>query len=331
MKEMVKCKICGKETTANNSYIGSHVKRMHNIGLYDYIKLYYEWENKEFKYETCGFCDNEAVPNFEINHKELTYKLNYNLGYFCNTINCRENISLLIFQTPYNKKTFEFIGSHSKYLSLLYKRPVDIVKYKKSKGLRENNFTASLDGFINKFGEDLGKIKYKERNTKISKSNTKSWYLEKFGGELGKQKWEIYRNKITKKLGSSKSKTSTIINSFLDKNNIKYKEEYKYENSLGQTGLMDFYLLDYNIVIEYYGDYWHCNPNLYESNYFHKICKKFSYEIWEKDKNRINYIFQNEFKNKVSILIIWESTKFGDEYLLNLLEKIKNKNVIVEI
>jgi len=41
MKEKVKCLICGKEVSANNSYIGSHVKRIHGILLFDYIKKYY--------------------------------------------------------------------------------------------------------------------------------------------------------------------------------------------------------------------------------------------------------------------------------------------------
>ena len=34
----IKCLICGKEVTNNNSYIGSHVKRIHNLSLVDYIK-----------------------------------------------------------------------------------------------------------------------------------------------------------------------------------------------------------------------------------------------------------------------------------------------------
>jgi len=35
-----KCKICGKEVSNNNSYIGSHVKRKHKILLNDYFITY---------------------------------------------------------------------------------------------------------------------------------------------------------------------------------------------------------------------------------------------------------------------------------------------------
>jgi hypothetical protein len=31
--EKIKCLICGKEVTNNSSYIGSHVKRIHNLLL----------------------------------------------------------------------------------------------------------------------------------------------------------------------------------------------------------------------------------------------------------------------------------------------------------
>lgn len=72
-----------------------------------------------------------------------------------------------------------------------------------------------------------------------------------------------------------------------------------------------------NKIIEFYGDYWHGNPILYEpddivgSKYKHSKVK----DIWEKDKNRIESIIKNGY----DILIIWE-----DEYKKNK-EETKNK------
>lgn len=39
MDNKVKCLLCGKEVTANNSYIASHIKRVHKIEYYEYIEI----------------------------------------------------------------------------------------------------------------------------------------------------------------------------------------------------------------------------------------------------------------------------------------------------
>ncbi len=331
MKEICKCLICGKEVTNNNTYLGSHVKRIHNLSVFKYAEKYYKNKTPEFKIEKCGFCDNDAVPNMTLDNINYTYTLDYDNGYLCKTDNCINNISLLILNTPYNKKTYEHIGSNSKYLSLLYKKDLKEILFSKSKGFRETDWNCSLKCYTQKYGEDEGLKKYEERNKKISKANTFLWYLEKYGEDEGKRQYELFRKKSHKHLGRSKSKKSSEINKILDNFNIKYFDEYKYENEKQKNGKIDFYLPDYNIVIEYYGVYWHCNPNYYEKDYFNALSKRFAYEIWENDKNRINYIFEKEFKKNVTILIIWETTKFTPEYLFNLLNEIKDKNTIFEI
>jgi G:T-mismatch repair DNA endonuclease (very short patch repair protein) len=330
MKDL-KCLICGYAVTNNGSYIGSHVKRKHGLLLNEYVTKYYENLTDNFIVEKCGFCDKEAITNFVIDHKTLTYKLNYDNGYWCQTCDCKDNISKLIFNNPYNKKQFEHIGANTTYLSLLYKKDIEKVKYDKSKGFRESNWTVTLENYVNKYGETEGKKLYLERNNKVGKANTLLYYEEKFGEIEGNIKYDEYRKRRHKYLGPTKSNKSKLINTILNKNLINYVEEYKYTNETKRNGSIDFYLTDYNIIIEYYGDYWHCNPNVYEKNYYHKILKRFAYEIWEKDKERINYIFEKEFKKNIAILIIWESTKFTEEYFLQLLNEIKNKYTIFEI
>ena len=327
----IKCEICGKEVTNNGSYIGSHAKRVHSITLNDYVKKYYKNLTPDFKLEKCGFCDNYAIPVFNINHVDKTYELSYENGYFCHKQECRENISKKIFNTPYDKKSFEHIGANSTYLSMLYKKDIEKVKYDKSKGFRELEWKSNLENYIKKYGKKEGVKKYEERNKKISRANTPSWFIEKYGEIEGLEKYDIFRKKKHAAFGPSKSISSTKINDILEKNNISYIEEYKYENELKKNGALDFYIPDLNIVIEYYGDYWHCNPKFYDKNYFHKIMKRFAYEIWEKDKKRINYIYNHEFNKKITILIIWESTIISEEYLINLLDKIKFTNKIIEI
>jgi G:T-mismatch repair DNA endonuclease (very short patch repair protein) len=329
--EKIECLICNKKISNNNSYIGSHVKRIHGIDLIQYVEKYYENLDSNFRVEKCGFCSNKAIPKYDINHKEKVFSKNYQKGFFCYEDICKENISLDILGIPYNKKSFEHIGANSAYLCKLHKKPIELVNYSKSKGFRDMKFTTSLKGYIEKYGDKIGTEKYKERCQKISKCNTLLWFKEKYGDKIGTEKYSKFRKKKHKGLGPSKSKASKLINTILDQNGVKYIEEYKYNNLNGQNGLIDFYIPDYNIVIEFYGDYWHCNPNIYGKNYFHQICKKSSIEIWENDKNRINHIFQKEFHKDVTILIIWESTKISGEYLMELIKSIKGKNTIVEI
>lgn len=329
--EKIKCLICGKEVTNNGSYIGSHVKRIHSLLLNNYVKKYYKNLTPNFKLEKCGFCNNYAIPKFQIDHKNKTYKLNYDDGYFCHTLQCKENISQKIFNEPYDKNRFEHIGANSSYLSLLYKKNIADVKYDKSKGFRELTWRANLENYVKKYGKEEGIKKYEERNAKISKANTLSWYIEKYGEIEGLEKYDIFRKKKHKILGPSKSIKSKIVSDILNKYNIYYIEEYKYENEIGRNGAIDFYVPNLNVVIEFYGDYWHCNPKYYPKDYFHKIMKRFAYEIWKKDKNRINYLFDHEFNKNIAILIIWESTKLTEEYLLQILNKIKHTNIIIEI
>ncbi|MCK9477540.1 MAG: very short patch repair endonuclease [Candidatus Muirbacterium halophilum] len=55
-------------------------------------------------------------------------------------------------------------------------------------------------------------------------------------------------------------------------------------------------------IIEIYGDYWHCNPEIYDENYYHKQINKLSKDVWEHDKERINILKTYGY----NVLIIWE-------------------------
>lgn len=57
-----------------------------------------------------------------------------------------------------------------------------------------------------------------------------------------------------------------------------------------------------NKIIEFQGDYWHCNPNLYDKDFYNKVKQKTAQEIWNYDnikKECAEYY-------KYDILYIWE-------------------------
>lgn len=88
-------------------------------------------------------------------------------------------------------------------------------------------------------------------------------------------------------------------------------QEYPQHNFLIEKRLLieddkelyaDIISFDKKIVIEFNGDYWHCNPERYESTFFHHVKKQHASEIWESDKKRLDTIKCAGYR----IHVIWE-------------------------
>jgi G:T-mismatch repair DNA endonuclease (very short patch repair protein) len=118
--------------------------------------------------------------------------------------------------------------------------------------------------------------------------------------------------KETRRLGKIKS----VIRSKKEKDIIKEIKNlgYKVKHSHKiDTKICDIFIPKLNLIIEYNGDYWHCNPNKYKSDYYHQVKKKTAKELWEYDSNKIDLI-----KSKGYYLeVVWESDLKKDPYLIN--------------
>ena len=57
-----------------------------------------------------------------------------------------------------------------------------------------------------------------------------------------------------------------------------------------------------NKIIEFNGDYWHCNPKQYGSN-SHARNKLMVSDVWKKDHKRLQFLKSRGY----DILVIWES------------------------
>lgn len=77
---------------------------------------------------------------------------------------------------------------------------------------------------------------------------------------------------------------------------VQDKEENK-------TYYVDFMIEEKNVIVEFNGDYWHCNPHLYEANYFHELKKKTAQEIWDYDAHRKQRIEQI---TGYRVITVWE-------------------------
>lgn len=349
MVSQYKCLECNLEISSKNYAISRHVKK-HNISFHDYIRKHYKLVNGNF--DTCGFCDKDAIPIFQIEHGKKEYSISYDSGYFCQTQECKNKISLDILGQEYIPKVYEKIGSRSEYLSKLYKININSAKnlkhdsnrtnffdnslksfeeiygqiegeirYKKriegiTKNTARNKFPCTLENFIKKYGLEIGKKKYNERCEKISYTSSKDFFIEKYGIEKGNEIWKN-KYKMTKK--SRKSQTIAVV---LDTLNIRYQTEKNINSKF-----VDYYLVDFNIVIEYFGDYWHVNPKVYESNFYISQLKMRAADVWKKDKERLDIIKQNID----SIIVIWESSEFNDSILEKAINSVKNKKTIIYI
>lgn len=169
-----------------------------------------------------------------------------------------------------------------------------ISKSRKGKGVGENNSMANLE-VRKKLGETLKK----------KWDNGEMEFLRKIFSETMKK---------TRQLGKIKS----VIRSKKEKEIIKEIKNlgHNVKHSLRiETKICDIYIPKLNLIIEYNGDYWHCNPKKYKEDYYHQVKKKTAKELWEYDKNKIDLILKNGY----NLEVVWESDLKSDP---NLIKKI---------
>jgi very-short-patch-repair endonuclease len=162
----------------------------------------------------------------------------------------------------------------------------------------ERQSTFSLEICVEKYGEIEGKNLWLNRQIK---------WLKTLDSKSDEEKAEINRKKLN---GNSYSKISqelfwNLYNREENNELIKFKElnsEFYLRKNI------TWYAYDYvNMksfkIIEFNGDFWHCNPEDYESNYLHRVKKIFANEIWDFDKEKISFANEKGY----NVLTIWES------------------------
>jgi hypothetical protein len=199
------------------------------------------------------------------------------------------------------------ILSEKDYKSLYYKTKEYRNQYEKS--LNENLGTTGLKA----------PIQYKKIKDKISKTMDDrygvSWFLErgchysavtmtmqdKFGVDnlFYSDEWQI-KNSRELSFGISKIEQEVVnyIVCFLKEY---YPKESKYSMYYGvdvnQASIQDLkrkrtYRVDFlndklKVIIDFNGNYWHCNPEMFESEYYHQHKKMLAKDILEQDRIRV--------------------------------------------
>lgn len=175
------------------------------------------------------------------------------------------------------------------------------------KYINRQKYTKSLEYLISIHGKDEGTLKYSKINK--SKALTLDNYIAKHGLEEG---LTLFKQRVLKK----DSFFSKISQSFFEQLDLEIKDlnlstYYHSKNgefgkilkSLGKYCKLDFFIKELNLTIEYYGDYWHANPNLYSKESILFANKK-AEEIWKEDSNRITALLT---EHNIETVVVWQT------------------------
>jgi hypothetical protein len=67
---------------------------------------------------------------------------------------------------------------------------------------------------------------------------------------------------------------------------------------------VDIFIPSKNKVIECYGDYWHCNPDKCQPDYYNKLVHLTAQEIWDKDSQKQEILKKSGY----NVEVVWENT-----------------------
>lgn len=173
--------------------------------------------------------------------------------------------------------------------------------------------SGKLEGFIRKYGEIEGKKRFNNFIDAVNNSfeDTNKYHQSKRG--------VCFFNKIIKKL----SELGYNFTYYYGDNEMR-----KYSHIDGVLYSLDFFILELNICVEFNGDYWHANPEIYEKNWIHPIKKVSAEDIWKYDSNR-NKSLKEEFL--IDVINVWEKSIYIDKkediIIDEIIKKIEYKYV----
>lgn len=148
-----------------------------------------------------------------------------------------------------------------------------------------------------------------ENRKKVSKKLKEKWgsgVLENTRIFLSEKMKETIRKGKLK--SNNKSKAEKIIFNQIKKLGYKVKQSYRVD-----TKICDVYVPEINLIIEYNGDYWHCNPNKYDKDYFNKKKNKYAWELWEYDKKKLELLRSFGY----NLEVVWEDDYKSDKTIIN--------------
>ena len=262
----------------------------------------------------CGFCGRELTRHIRMEH-DMSNKqyIADNPAHKTKSQKIRGAI------TGKNNPAYNHGGRLSPFSKKFLKGDiVDATKKKaKQSKIDNNSHTTQLPYWLEKTGgdEDEARKLLSERQSTFSLDIC----IKKHGEEKGTEIWQDRQDRWQKTLNDkppeeleriarAKMGASGSISKAEKEIFEKLKDSYpEMDNQLVLNDVNGKKLYIYDIVfknkiIEYNGDYWHCNPAIYDDTFFNKSKHKSSIDIWKRDEERASYARAMGYE----ILIIWE-------------------------
>jgi hypothetical protein len=292
--------------------------------------------------EICGFDGKSLVSHITRKHNisVIEYKKRYNVkSVHCVSDEQRLHLSLLWAERkkdPYwvkkmgeNKKS---IWSVDYWVSEGYSKDeatTKVSKYQSSNSKKRDYDKSpgvlSMNYYINKgIGVEEATLRISEMQSKLSKASNK--FKGKFHSDTSKERIGNTMSEYIHNIGSIE--WAKHFGEFSD-SKFRSKGEIELFNMVstivsGNLSANEF-ICGYNVdilcgnkIVDYFGSYWHCNPQMYNADYFHIQKNKSAYDIWKYDELRGAVLCENGYE----LLVVWD-TDFnkGIEYVENKIKR----------
>lgn len=162
-----------------------------------------------------------------------------------------------------------------------------------AKEMHSKSQTRDLSWFVNKFGEEDGKKRYAAKTEKwLNTMGKKSDEEMQKINEKKVKKSGCFFSKAEKELFTTLKKTFPALTDqkALRRPDTTDKKYYMYDMCLG------------NKIIEYNGDFWHGNPELYDDTFVNPYTKEPRSVINERDENKLRCAESHGYE----VYVVWE-------------------------
>jgi hypothetical protein len=284
--------------------------------------------DRKYFLSVCEDCLCEKYPEYNLKNKSRVFNhMNYITEY---AFNIPREVSLEWAKKSYAiteenliKKYGEVIGK-KRWGDYCNKQSVkNTFEYKKNKyGWTREKFdeynksrSVTLENLINRHGEDVGLQIWKGYCDKQKYTTSIEYFISKYGLDKGTDKYDSFCKKRLFGAGYSEvsKKLFEVLKIRLNSSYTTYfadNEWFFYDKERKSYYLIDFFIKELNIGIEFQGDIWHANPNKYKST-----DRPFPFQsdytaefIWNKDKIKNDFLITKLKK----LIIIWESDLYKD-------------------
>lgn len=166
---------------------------------------------------------------------------------------------------------------------------------------------------VRKQWETMSEEVKENRRKKISKASKRMW-----AEMTTEQRNQRVRNMIK---GLPRSQASDDFRDALEERGL-------YDGFQSEVAISGFMVDEANhdkkLVIEFYGDFYHCNPRLYDENFYNTVTHKTAAQQWQYDRRRFAALRKAGYR----VLVVWEEdwNKRPEKVFERVAEFIRGRN-----